>query len=126
MQFSFVTLFAVVLALAASVLPALSSPIATFQGFPDGTRPRIGITIRPNAGANAPIAMNLPPLAPSRRDDLNLDSVMWRRIIDLPCTQALNAGTPLPAECYDHPAKNSPFFTVSKIAARAFMAGLMH
>lgn len=53
------------------------------------------------------------------------DSVMWKRIIDLHCTPAF-AGTPLPADCYNRPAQKGPFFSLSKVAARAFMAGLMH
>lgn len=54
------------------------------------------------------------------------DNVMWKRVIDLACTQAMNTGASVPAECYNHPSTNSPFFRVSKVAARAYLAGLMH
>ncbi|EKM53393.1 uncharacterized protein PHACADRAFT_259745 [Phanerochaete carnosa HHB-10118-sp] len=124
MQFPIVTLFAVVLALAAAVLPAMSLPMSTINSITPLARPRIGITIRPPTQVNEPIAMNVPSSASSRRD--LMDSVMWKRYIDLACTEAMNSGTPAPAECYNNPLVNSPFFRVSKVAARAYLAGLMH
>lgn len=45
---------------------------STLQGFSGAARPRIGITLRPNPAANAPIAENIPPVTQSRRDDLGL------------------------------------------------------
>lgn len=46
---------------------------------------------------------------------------MWRRFIDLRCTP--QNGKPVPADCYNKPTVpiNSPFFTVMKTAARAFL-----
>lgn len=50
---------------------------------------------------------------------------MRKRIIDLHCTPAF-AGTPLPADCYNRPAQKGPFFSFSKVAARALLAGMMN
>lgn len=127
MQFSFVTFFALALALAATVLPAFATPISTLN-LPFGSRPRIGTIIKPPSLGNAPIAMNIPGVSnqlPNRRDGLNLDSVMWKRILDLHCTPAF-AGTPLPADCYNRPPHKGHIVSLSTVAARAFMAGLMH
>lgn len=49
---------------------------------------------------------------------------MRKRVIDLHCTPSY-AGAPIPADCYNRPKWN-PLLGVSKVAARAFLAGLMH
>ena len=53
------------------------------------------------------------------------DNVVWnaRRMIDIECTKAMNSGGPVPARCYNHPKVGSPFFSLSKVAARALLAG---
>ncbi|GJE91379.1 hypothetical protein PsYK624_075290 [Phanerochaete sordida] len=122
MKFSAVALFAVVLGIAAAVLPAMAKPILPVAGFrgPALPQPRIGITIRPPVG-NAPFAMNIPPVS-ARDDVVNLDNVVWnaKRMIDIPCTKALNSGGPLPASCT---RPWNPLLGVSKVVARALLVG---